>query len=131
MDYDAYRNYHAVNLNAQMANASPVQLVLILMDGLLEELARTRAHIEARRYELKARGLDKCVDILNGLSSALDFESGGEVVANLGRLYDYCAWRLYKAGLELEVSMVDEVVVLLTRIRDGWDAVQTSPLRHG
>lgn len=128
MDYDAYRNYHAVNLNAQAANASPVQLVLILMDGLLDELARTRAHIEAGRYELKARSLDKCVDILNGLSSALDFDNGGEAVANLGRLYDYCAWRLYKAGLELETPMVDEVVDLLTRIRGSWQVLQA---RHG
>lgn len=126
MDYDAYSNYHAVNLKAQTANASPVQLVLILMDGLLEELARTRAHIAAKRYELKARGLDKCVDILNGLSSALDLENGGEVVQNLARLYDYCAWRLYKSGLELEVAMIDEVVGLLVRIRGGWQGVQAA-----
>jgi len=126
MDYDAYSNYHAVNLKAQTANASPVQLVLILMDGLLEELARTRAHIAAKRYELKARGLDKCVDILNGLSSALDLENGGEVVLNLARLYDYCAWRLYKSGLELEVAMIDEVVGLLARIRSGWQGVQAA-----
>lgn len=126
MDYDAYSNYHAVNLKAQTANASPVQLVLILMDGLLEELARTRAHIAAKRYELKARGLDKCVDILNGLSSALDLENGGEVVLNLARLYDYCAWRLYKSGLELEVAMIDEVAGLLARIRSGWQGVQAA-----
>lgn len=128
MDYDAYRSYHAVNLNAQTANASPVQLVMILMDGLLEELARARGHIEGRRYELKARSLDKCVDILNGLSSALDFDSGGEVVVNLGRLYEYCAWRLHKAGLELQAEMVDEVVGLLTTIRNGWQNVQAA---HG
>ena len=126
MDHDAYRHYHATNLNAQTANASPVQLVLILMDGLLEELARTRAHIEARRFELKARGLDKCVDILNGLSSALDLDSGGEVVANLARLYEYCAWRLYKAGHDLEVAMVDEVAGLLGTIRSGWQGVQVA-----
>lgn len=128
MHHDAYRHYHDDNLQAQTANASPVQLVLILMDGLLEELARTRAHIESKRYELKAISLDKCVDILNGLSSALDQDQGGEVVANLARLYDYCAWRLYKAGYELEVAMVDEVVGLLTTIRNGWQSVQVA---HG
>ncbi len=126
MHNDAYSHYHTDNLHAQAASASPVQLVLILMDGLIEELARTRAHIEAKRFEHKARGLDKCVDILNGLSSALDLEHGGEVVANLARLYDYCAWRLYKAGYELEASMVDEVVGLLTTIRNGWQGVQVA-----
>jgi flagellar protein FliS len=105
-----------------------VELVLLLTDGLLEELARARAHIVAKRYELKARSLDKCVEILNGLSSALDFDNGGEVVANLGRLYDYCAGRLYTAGIKLDPTLVDEVVRLMSNIKQGWLGVQA---RHG
>ena len=128
MNYQAYRSYHSVNLGAQTAQASPVQLVLILMNGLIEELARARAHIEAHRYEAKASSLNKCVDILNGLVSALDFEAGGEVVANLGRLYDYCADRLSLAGYHLDAAIVDEVVTLLSTIQRGWQEVQS---QHG
>jgi len=124
LNYEAYRSYHSVNLGAQTAQASPVQLVLILMDGLLEELARARAHIEARRYEAKSESLGKCIDILNGLASALDFDAGGEVVANLGRLYDFCADRLHQAGMKLDVAMVDEVTALLGTIKQGWQGVQ-------
>ncbi|RJF96702.1 flagellar export chaperone FliS [Noviherbaspirillum cavernae] len=124
LNHDAYSSYHAVNLDSQTARASPVQLVLILMDGLLEELARARAHIAAKRYEQKAISLDKCVEILNGLSSSLDVESGGEVVTNLGRLYDYCSWRLYTAGVQLDTTIVDEVTGLLNTIRQGWLGVQ-------
>lgn len=128
MNHDAYQSYHAVNLGAQTAQASPVQLVLILMDGLLDELARTRAHIEARRYEMKAISLARAIDILNGLASALDFESGSEVVVNLGRLYDYCAERLHQAGVALDPALVDEVVGLLHTLREGWQGMQA---RHG
>jgi len=124
LDYEAYSSYHAVDLQARTARATPVQLVLILMDGLLEEIARARAHIAARRYELKAASLGKCVEILNGLSSALDLESGGEVVANLHRLYDYCAERLNQAGIRLDVAVVDEVTGLLHTLRKGWLGVQ-------
>ena len=124
MDYEAYSSYHAVDLQARTASASPVQLVLILMDGLLEEIARARAHIVARRFEKKAESLNKCVEILNGLSSALDLETGGEVVANLHRLYDYCAWRLNQAGLKLDLSALDEVTRLLAPLRAGWQGVQ-------
>jgi flagellar protein FliS len=123
MSYDAYKTYHAVNLGAKTAQASPVQLVLILMDGLLEELARAKAHVAAKRFELKAKSLDKCVDILNGLSSALDMEAGGEVVENLSRLYDYCARRLYQAGYQLDPAIIDEVAKLLSTIRQGWQGV--------
>jgi flagellar protein FliS len=128
LNHEAYSSYHAVNLDAQTASASPVQLVLILMDGLLEEVARARAHIAARRFEQKAASLDKCIEILNGLSSALDFESRNEVVDNLGRLYDYCAGRLYAAGVSLDTAIIDEVTGLLGTIRQGWLGVQA---QHG
>lgn len=128
MDYEAYRSYHDVNLGAQTAQASPVQLVLILTDGLLEELARARAHIEAKRFEGKAQSLDKCVNILNGLSSALDTDADSELVDNLGRLYDYCAERLYRAGYEMNPALVDEVVGLINTLREGWQGMQAN---HG
>lgn len=123
MSHDAYQSYQSVHLESRTAVASPVQLVLVLMDGLLDELARARAHIAARRYELKAASLEKCVAIINGLSSALDTDAGSEVVHNLARLYDYCAERLYRAGSDLKVELVDEVSRLLVQIRGGWQGV--------
>jgi flagellar protein FliS len=124
LNQEAYSSYHSVNLDAQTARASPVELVLVLTNGLLEELARARGHIVGKRYELKANSLNKCTEIINGLSSSLDFEQGGEVVANLGRLYDYCAERLYTAGVQLDPGIVDEVTTLLTTIKQGWLGVQ-------
>lgn len=124
LNHDAYSNYHAVNLDAQAARASPVELVLLLTDGLLEELARARGHIVGKRFEKKAISLDRCIEIINGLSSSLDFEQGGEVVANLSRLYDYCASRLYTAGVKLDPTLIDEVTALLTTIKQGWLGVQ-------
>ena len=121
---EAYGDYHAVNLDAQTSRASPVELVLLLTDGLLDELARARAHIVARRYEQKAASIDKCIEIINGLSSSLDFESGGETVANLARIYDFCASHLHGAGIKLDPAMVDEVTGVLNTIRQGWKGVQ-------
>jgi flagellar protein FliS len=121
---EAYGGYHAVNLDAQTSRASPVELVLLLTDGLLDELARARAHIAAKRYEQKAASIDKCVEIINGLSSSLDFEQGGETVANLARIYDFCASHLHGAGIKMDPAMVDEVVRILSTIRQGWKGVQ-------
>lgn len=59
------------------AAASPYELVLVLFDGLLDELARARGHIEAKRYQQKGQSLEKCLNILGGLNGALDYENGG------------------------------------------------------
>jgi flagellar protein FliS len=121
---EAYSSYHATSLDAQTSRASPIELVLVLTDGLLDELARARAHIVAKRYEQKATSIDKCVEIINGLSSSLDFEQGGETVANLARIYDFCAQHLHGAGIKMDPNMVDEVIRILTTIRQGWKGVQ-------
>ena len=126
LNNEAYGNYHAVNLDAQTSRASPVELVLVLTDGLLEELARARGHIVGQRYEQKAISLDKCTQIINGLSSSLDFDNGGEVVVNLARLYDYCVARLYTAGIKLDPTLIDEVTTLMTTIKRGWVGVQAN-----
>ncbi|GGY04633.1 flagellar export chaperone FliS [Paludibacterium paludis] len=123
MDYEAYASYHAVNLEAQTSTASPVELVLVLFDGLLDELARAKGHIEARRFEQKGESITKCINILNGLSSALDYDNGGEVVTNLARLYDYCVWRLHDASLSLDTAILDEVCALLATLKGGWQGV--------
>ena len=122
--HEAYGSYHAVDLDAQTSRASPVELVLLLTNGLLDELARARAHIVAKRYEQKAASIDKCVEIINGLSSSLDFDNGGETVADLANIYDVCAQHLQGAGIKLDPAMVDEVIRILTTIRQGWQGVQ-------
>ncbi|MGK5011176.1 flagellar export chaperone FliS [Janthinobacterium sp. MDB2-8] len=126
LNNEAYGSYHAVNLDSQTARATPVELVLVLTDGLLEELARARGHIVGKRYEQKAISLDKCTQIINGLSSSLDFDNGGEVVVSLARLYDYCVARLYTAGIKLDPTLIDEVTTLMTTIKRGWVGVQAN-----
>lgn len=126
MDHVGYGNYRAASLHAQVAGASPVQLVLVLMNGLLDEMARARAHIEHLRYEAKGHSINKCIDMFAALTSSLDFELGGDAVVQLARLYDYCTARLNQAGCALDTAMVDEVVALVTTLRDAWQKVEDS-----
>lgn len=123
---DSYGCYRAVDLEARTAAAAPYELVLVLFDGLLDELARARGHIEARQYQQKGQSLEKCLNILNGLSSALDYEAGGELVQGLARLYDYCIYRLSEVSVSLSLEGLDEVVRLLGVLREGWEGVNAT-----
>lgn len=125
---NGFGDYRAVNMQAQTAQASPVQLVLMLVDGLLDEMARLRMHIEQGRYEAKAQSIAKCADILTGLGSALEVEPGNEVVENLSRLYDFCAQHLNQAGIEMDLAKVDEVQRLVHTLRAGWQGMADADL---
>ena len=123
---DGYDSYRAIDLDTQVSCASPYQLVLVLFDGLLDELSRARGHIETRHYDLKGQSLEKCMNIINALNSTLDHEQGGELVISLSRLYDYCLHRLVEVSASLSISGIDEVMLLLEQIREGWEGVNVA-----
>jgi len=125
---DSYDEYRAVDLEVRVCASSPYELVLVLFDGLLDELNRARGHIETSHYELKGVSLEKCMNILNALNSTLDYEQGGALVHDLSRLYDYCMHRLVDVSVSLSVAGIDEVAQLLGQIRDGWEGVNAA--RH-
>ncbi|AKJ41401.1 flagellar export chaperone FliS [Pragia fontium] len=122
---DGYSLYQESDLAMQAAAATPYQLVIMLFDGLMDELVRAKSHIEAKRYERKAHSINKCIDILNALTSALDFEKGGELSINLARLYDYSVYRLYDASDKLSITQIEEVEAILANIHDGWKNLGT------
>ncbi|WP_297206775.1 flagellar export chaperone FliS [uncultured Pluralibacter sp.] len=114
-------DYQQSDLAIQAAAANPHQLVLMLFNGLMDELVRAKSHLAARRFERKAQSINKCIDILNALTSALDFDKGGELAVSLANLYDYCVYRLYDASNTLSTEAIDEVEVILGNIQQGWE----------
>lgn len=115
-----YDSYQQVDLNAQAAAATPHQLVVMLIDGLLDELERVRGHINSGRLEQKGKGINKCMNILVGLDSALDEENGGEIAANLHQLYDFCQAELYQASVNNDADKLESVEKVMAHIKEGW-----------
>lgn len=118
---EGYGLYQDSDLAIQAAAATSHQLVLMLFSGLMDELVRAKSHIVAKRYERKVQSINKCIDILNALTSALDYEKGGDLALSLANLYDYCVYRLYDASHKLSVEYIDEVEAILNNLREGWE----------
>ncbi|MGR5435585.1 flagellar export chaperone FliS [Vibrio owensii] len=115
-----YDSYQQVDLDAQAASANPHQLVVMLIDGLLDEIERIRGHLAANRLAEKGTGINKCMNILIGLSSALDEENGGEIAENLRQLYDFCQVELYYTSVQNDAARLDNVERVMGNIREGW-----------
>ncbi|WP_045462486.1 flagellar export chaperone FliS [Vibrio hyugaensis] len=115
-----YDSYQQVDLDAQAASANPHQLVVMLIDGLLDEVERVRGHLAANRLAEKGTGINKCMNILIGLSSALDEENGGEIAENLRQLYDFCQVELYYTSVQNDATRLDNVERVMCNIREGW-----------
>lgn len=118
-----YQAYQQEQLEAKAAAADPQQLVVMLIDGFLDELERVEGHIQAKNFERKAQSIKKCMDILGGLDAALDLEAGGEVAMNLHRLYDYCGRKLLDVSANMDNDALASIRQVMNDLREGWGSL--------
>lgn len=118
----AMRQYQNVSTQAQAIDASPHRLIQMLMEGGLTGWRRP-AEPGARRSGAEGELIGKAIAIVGGLREGLDFEAGGELAANLDRLYAYMSMRLTEANLKNDAGKLEEVSELLRNIKSGWDAI--------
>lgn len=119
----AMRQYQSVNTQAKAVDASPHRLIQMLMEGGLSRLAQARGAMDRGQVAMKGELIGKAIAIIGGLREGLDLEKGGEVAANLDRLYEYMVTRLFEANLHNAVAPLEEVAVLLRNVKSGWDAI--------
>ncbi|HEU4618976.1 MAG TPA: flagellar export chaperone FliS [Gammaproteobacteria bacterium] len=117
---DEYRRF---GLESQVANASPHELVQLMLDGAAARVAAARSAVEAGETALKGLLIGKAIGLVEGLRASLDAQRGGELAAHLAALYDYIARRLLEANLRSDVAILDEVADLLRELQAGWREV--------
>ena len=116
--------YREVGVSSAIDGANPHRLVEMLYDGLLESIAQARGALRTNDIEVKCRSISRAVRIVEeGLLGALDMASGGELAANLSRLYGYVSRRLTLANLRNDETMLQECADLVQPLRDAWTQI--------
>jgi flagellar protein FliS len=115
--------YQSVATHGGVAAADPHRLIVLLMDGALERLARARGCIENGATADKNELISSAVAIIDELRVSLDLKGGGPIAANLDDLYDYMCRQLIKANLSNRIETLEEVTHLLGEIRSAWIAL--------
>lgn len=103
--------------------ASPYQLVAMLFQELLGNIASAKGDIEQGNTAKKGERISKAITIISVLEGSIDFESGGEVSSNLAALYQYSSERLLEANTSNKIELLDEVIQILLPIKAGWDSI--------
>jgi flagellar protein FliS len=72
----------------------------------------------------KGMAISKAIAIIQeGLRLSLDKEAGGDLAENLDALYEYMGQRLLQANLRNDQAILDEVLELLSGLRDSWSQI--------
>ena len=116
--------YQRVNTQTSITDADPHKLVQLLYNGAIERINMAKARMQANDYAGKGQLINKAIEIVSGLRAFLDFEKGGELSAQLEALYDYMERALLEASMKNDPAKLDEVLVLLRSLKEGWDGIR-------
>ena len=110
---EAYRQTEA-------RSRSPLELVVMLYDGALRFVGEAIDADRQKQYGVRGQAISKTLAILGELQSTLNVAKGGDVAAELDRLYSYMQGRLIDVSAKKDAGALPEVQKLLTTLRDGW-----------
>ena len=110
-------------LETRVLSASPTGLVSILYEYATLRLQEARAGLADGDVAARSKAVLKVIAILGELESSLDHEFGGQIAANLGRLYRYMRERLTAGNIQAVDEPFAEVEALLKTLGEAWSAL--------
>lgn len=109
----AYRRAAAVS-------SDPMDLVVALYDGFLRFCYTAKRGIEEGSPAESGMALSKAMDIVSELRISLDPNQDAEFTDRLANIYAYVNQQLLQANLHRDTARIDEVVRLMTELREAW-----------
>ncbi|HYE35216.1 flagellar export chaperone FliS [Methylocaldum sp.] len=120
----ALNQYRQTNVQASVEYADPHALVIMLFNGLNEKIAIAKGSLQRGALAEKGQAISRAIGIVGYLQACLDLEKGGEIAANLDRLYTYITERLFHASAKNDQSALDEIGGLVKDIKSAWEAIR-------
>ncbi len=124
----AVQQYKQLDVSSAVENATPHQLIQMLMARALQNIALARSNMEKEEVMAKGVHISDAIGIINGLQASLNHKHDPELSANFDELYGYMMRRLLEANLHNDKAILDEVESLLREIKEAWDAIADDPM---
>ncbi|MCC6316050.1 MAG: flagellar export chaperone FliS [Gemmatimonadaceae bacterium] len=125
MSYAAVARQGSRYREAEVASASPGQLVLIIYDHVLVNLARARLRAGDVDGSARSEALDRARAGVTELLVTLDREKGGEIAGNLASLYTFWLSELSVLGVKPKVERLDAISAMVTDLRAAFAEAMT------
>ena len=109
---------------AAVRGASPVRLVILLYEQILEDVRNALAAQKEGDIEGRTRAINHAILVVGHLQTSLDREQGGKVAVQLDEFYNVLRAALVEAHCRQSTSALEKQISLLMGLRDAWCEVE-------
>lgn len=125
----AYNNQPNAQQNAQLKQyqqtqiqtATPEKLLIMLYNGAINFLNKSKIYIEERDYAQANTFLLKAQAIISEFMNTIDWDPNPEFAGNLYSLYEFMNHTLVQANIKKDISKIDSVIDLLKILKSAWE----------
>jgi flagellar protein FliS len=111
----------------QVATVDRGRLIVLLYEGAISFLTKAKACLDEKDIPGACNLINRAQDIIEELNASLNMEAGGDIAANLRRLYLFMGDELVQAKVKGKVEPLDEVVRMLTTLNEAWRQAVATP----
>ena len=109
--------------DSAVTTQSKGRLIVLLYDGAIKFMKLAIRELEANHFEAKGRYIEKTLDIIHELNAILDMNAGGEMAANLRKLYSFMIKHLSEANMKRDPQMIRDVIHLMEELNQSWKVI--------
>lgn len=118
------RAYSAVSLESQVSGATPHQLIALLFEGAINAMRRAEIYFQTGNVARRGEMISRAINIIdNGLRAGLDHQVGGQIAADLERLYEYVSRNLLLASVNQSAESLPQLIALMVEMSETWKAI--------
>jgi flagellar protein FliS len=107
---------------SSVMTAPPEKLVVMLYDGAIRFLRQSAVAMRAGNREVSVNRIHRAEAIIDELNLSLDMTQG-QIATGLRSIYLFSKRHLSEAIVERDPARVDEVIRLLSELREAWQQI--------
>ena len=117
---NSVKSSHEIIRELMFQLSNSLEKIVIDIDDLTKNSSK---YINISKKELalkKSKNVSKCLTIIYGLQTCLDFDKAPEIAGNLFQLYEYARQQVIKSFTQKDSAGIKQALEIIKEILSGW-----------
>ncbi|MCX7822506.1 MAG: flagellar export chaperone FliS [Syntrophobacterales bacterium] len=107
----------------QAETISPMRLVVMCYEAIVKDLQEAKKFHQERNIEALYDKVRHAQDLITELLIGLDYEQGGEIAVNLGRIYNFILRQLIAVNTRTSPEYYDPLIEIMSDLKEAWEQI--------
>lgn len=95
----------------------------VIIDIQESDVLETNHNNSKKNALKKSRNMSRCLSIIFGLQTCLDFDKSPEIAGNLFQLYEFSRQQVIKGFTKKDATGVKQAIEVIREILGGWQSI--------